>query len=252
MHVIGIIPARYESVRFPGKLLAPIQGKSLIQRCYENGKRAPSLKDLVVATDDERILSHIHTIGGEAVLTSPSCQNGTERLAEVVRNYPQYSYADIIVNIQGDEPLVEPEAIEAIIFALKDNPKASMATACIPLDPSEASDSSKVKVVLNLAGEALYFSRALIPAGKSLSMQTTAPYYKHIGIYAYRKDFLLAYAKIPSTPLQLAEDLEQLKVLECGYTIQVAIINSQSMGVDTPEDLIKVEKLIACKPNISL
>lgn len=247
--VIGIIPARFGSTRFPGKPLVKILDKSLIQRTYENAKKSARLHHLVVATDDLRILNHVRSFGGEAIMTSAHCQTGSDRLVEVLKqSYPLENDA-IIINIQGDEPCIEIDVIDQVIEALAASPDAVMSTAVMKLESAEdASNSSTVKCVLDRNHYALYFSRALIPGGKSLSFQDGVTYYKHLGIYGYRKDFLLKYAELEPTPLQLAEDLEQLKVLEHGYRIKAAIVNSRSIGVDTPEDTQKVEELL-CKLN---
>lgn len=250
--IIAIVPARYASTRFPGKPLVPILGKTLIQRTYENAQRCPLLDDLVVATDDQRIFDHVLDFGGKVVMTSSECATGTDRLAEVIRHNPQFDQADIIVNIQGDEPCLDPVITTKMIEALLGDAAAVMSTAVVPLrSEEEAIQSSINKCVIDLNGYALYFSRALIPAGRTLCFIPSNTYYRHVGIYAYRRSFLLKYAELPPTPLQLAEDLEQLKVLEHGYKIKTVIVDSISIGVDVPEDIKKVEQLL-CKPNTSL
>jgi 3-deoxy-manno-octulosonate cytidylyltransferase (CMP-KDO synthetase) len=246
--VIGIIPARFGSKRFPGKTLADINGKTLVQCTYENALLSKSLEALYVATDDQRIMEAVVNFGGRAILTSPSCPTGSDRLAEVLR-MPEFSEVEVVMNIQGDEPCLEPEVIDQVIAALISDPLASMSTACMPIHSQEESDNPNcVKCVLDLQGNALYFSRARIPAGFDCQLKN---YNKHLGVYAYRKEFLLHYAALPPTPLQLAEDLEQLKVLEHGFRIKVAKVNSQSIGVDTPEDLIKVKSRL-CRQNTYL
>ena len=247
--IIGLIPARYGSKRFPGKPLVDINGKSLIQVTYENALLCRSFDDLYVATDDLRIRDAVADFGGKAILTSPSCLTGTDRLAEAASKL-ECGADTIIVNVQGDEPCLEVEVIDKVITALTSDREASMSTACMPIESLIESDNPNcVKCVFDLNGNALYFSRARLPHG--FGYQTNAKYYKHLGIYAYRKSFLTRYASLPPTPLQLAEDLEQLKVLEHGYKIKVAIVNSESIGVDTPEDLIKVKKRL-CRQNTSL
>jgi 3-deoxy-manno-octulosonate cytidylyltransferase (CMP-KDO synthetase) len=244
---VAIIPARYGSTRFPAKLLVPILGKSLIQRTYENACRCEALDNIVVATDDVRLFEHVRTFGGRAIMTSPTCYNGTERVAEAYRHYylANEHRVEIVVNLQGDEPCVEPSAIEAIVEALRADPSAAMSTAITPIrSMSEALNSSVVKCVTDLNGHAIYFSRSLIPGNKNSKYDPTVPCYRHIGIYGFRPDFLSTYVKLPSTPLQQAEDLEQLKVLEHGYRIKTALVNSFSIGVDTPEDIGRLEEAL--------
>jgi 3-deoxy-manno-octulosonate cytidylyltransferase (CMP-KDO synthetase) len=249
LKIVGIIPARYGSTRFPGKILAPIAGKTLIERTYHNARLSPLLQHLVVATDDQRIYDHVHSFGGEVVMTSPTCATGTDRLVEAVKKDPRFNDIDIIVNIQGDEPCVDPQVTQQVIEALINDPFAVMSTAVVQLTClEEAHNPSIVKCVMDTSGNALYFSRALIPAGHTQTMQPHVNYYRHIGIYAYRRDFLLQYAELPRTPLQNAEDLEQLKILEHGFRIKTAVVNQTSIGVDTPEDIQKVEQWL-CKQN---
>lgn len=239
MEIIGIIPARYQSQRFPGKPLAKIFDKTLIEHTYLNARRVKGIDHLVIATDDKRIFDHAKSFEADVVMTSPDCPTGSDRLAEVVKGDIRFSKSSIIVNIQGDEPIVDPGAIEAMIQKLKDDKHAVMSTAATRLLEEEAQSTSVVKVVCDLNGRALYFSRSLIPGSLK---KREFPYLKHLGLYAYRKDFLLKYNTLPPTPLQLHEDLEQLKVLEHGYSIQVAIVKEGGIGVDLPEDIQKVEK----------
>jgi len=250
--ILGIIPARYASSRLPGKLLLPILGKTLIQRTFENAQRIPLLSHLIVATDHQAIFDHVQSFGGQALMTSPTCQNGTERLAEVLKTHPEWLDADAIVNIQGDEPFVDPQAVNQAIELLLGDPSAQMATlATLLKTEEEALSSAVVKCVIDQASNALYFSRALIPSNKQQQFNPANLYYRHIGLYIYRPDFLLTYQELPTTALQLEEDLEQLKVLEYGYRIKVAITATPSLGVDLPEDIQKVEQWL-CKQNISL
>lgn len=243
---MGIIPARYASTRFPGKILSPIAGKTLIQRTYENAKRVKGLDALVVATDDEKIFKHVKEFA-PVVMTSPTHQTGTDRLAEVLRSHSEYD-AELIVNIQGDEPCIDPHFIEKVIEGLKSDPEAVMGTAVTPLAKEDAYNRAVVKCVMDQKGRALYFSRSLIPAGRTGEWQEGVDYFRHVGLYVYRRNFLLKYAEVPMCPLQKAEDLEQLKVLEAGYKIHVVVVEGTSIGVDTPEDIQKVEKLI-CQQN---
>lgn len=244
---LAIIPARYASTRFPGKLLTPIGDKTLIQHTYENAKRCRMLSEVLVATDDLKILRHVESFGGRAVMTAPTCLNGTERASEAYKTHylPNAHPLDVIINLQGDEPSVEPETIEAIIQQLLDDPSAMMSTAVSPIfSEEEALNPSVVKCVVNSRNEAIYFSRELIPASKSKKFNPETNYYKHIGIYAFRPDFLLKYVTLENTPLQMSEDLEQLKVIEHGYSIKVAFIKHSIIGVDTPEDLKRVEPFL--------
>lgn len=250
--ILGIIPARYGSTRFPGKMLFPIADKTLIQHTHENAKRFDILNSVVVATDDQRIFDHVKGFGGDVVMTSLSCATGTDRLVEALQQNPRFDDASIIINIQGDEPCLDPTVVQKVIDALKSDPLAVMSTAIVRLESNEdALNPSIVKCVIDNNNNALYFSRALIPAGHKMQMQSHIPYYRHMGIYCYRREFLLHYAELPATPLQLAEDLEQLKVLEHGFRIKTALVDSFSIGVDRPEDIKKVEQWL-CKQNTSL
>lgn len=239
--IIGIIPARYASTRFPGKPLILIQGKSLLQRTYENAKKA-KLDELIVATDDEKIFEHVKGFGGKVMMTSPDHLTGTDRIAEVLQRNPNWMKAAVIINIQGDEPCIEPSSLDAIVEALISDPSANMSTAVTPLRTKiEAESSAVVKCVFDKKNHALYFSRTLLPSNKKHAYNPSASYYRHIGVYAFRPSFLLEYGKLPPTPLQLEEDLEQLKILEHGYRIKIAVLDHISIGVDTPEDIKQVE-----------
>lgn len=239
MTAVAIIPARYGSERFPGKPLVPILGKSLIQRTYEQVKKCPSLRMVCVATDDARIFHHVQGFGGEVFLTSSDCPTGTDRIAALVEE--QRIEDAYIINVQGDEPCVRPEDIEKLCALLKTS--VPMATLITPLkEVEEASLSSIVKCVCNQKGEALYFSRSKIPFNGVC--------YRHLGIYGFQRSFLLKYARLPATPLQQAEDLEQLKVLEHGYPIHVRVVEEPGPEVNRPEDIVKVEQYL-CKQNSS-
>lgn len=251
MAALGIIPARFGSSRFPGKPLALILGKSLIQHTYENATLCQDLEKVVVATDDQRIYDHVLKFGGEVVMTSKAHPTGTDRLQEVVTNYNQYSDYELIVNVQGDEPCVNPGAISALIELLRADETAAMATPVTRLvDAHEAQNSSVVKCVKDRDNNALYFSRALIPSGHSGEFNPQLNYYRHLGLYVYRRWFLLKYASLPNSPLQEAENLEQLKVLENGYRIKVAEVDGVTPDVNHPEDIKKVEQYL-CKLNSS-
>lgn len=249
---MGVIPARYGSSRFPGKPLADICGKSLIQRTYESSKKCDTLDEIFVATDDKRIFDHVLAFGGQAVMTSPSCPTGSERIIEAIEKDPRLKEASIIINIQGDEPCIEPIVIQSVVKILLDDSSAVMSTAVMKIHSEiEALNPSVVKCSMDCHGQALYFSRSLIPGGVGAKYNPSLTYFKHIGIYGYRREFLLTYGRLSQTPLQLAEDLEQLKVLEHGYRIKTAIVESSSISVDNPEDIKKVESLL-CKQNTYL
>lgn len=250
--IIGIIPARYGSSRFPGKPLVSIAGKTLLQRTYENARQVSILDELVVATDDQRIFEHVQNFGGHAIMTSAACPTGTDRLAEVLMHYPDWLNANVVINIQGDEPCINPRAIDEVARILIQDPMASMSTAITPLiTQEEALSPSIVKCVIDQYQNALYFSRSLVPSNKQMVFRPEQSYFRHIGLYAYRPSFVLTYQRLPATPLQLAEDLEQLKVLEHGYRIKVVVIDEAGVDVNNPEDINKVEQWI-CKQNIFL
>ena len=236
MMIVGIVPARFASVRFPGKPLAPLAGKPMLLHVLEAARAARKLSRVAVATDDERIAEVVRGARGEVVLTSPEAASGTDRLAEAARSIP----ADIYVNIQGDEPMMSPENIDRAVEALLDSPEKRIATLAIPMPPGEAADPNTVKVAVARDGRALYFSRAPIPFPRS-----GAPaYLKHLGLYAYRAATLAEVAALPPSPLEKTESLEQLRWLEAGYDIWVAPASSDSIGVDTPEDLARVEEFL--------
>ena len=235
MRFIGIIPARYASTRFPGKPLADIGGKPMIQRVYEQAKKA--LSTVVVATDDERIYNTVLQFGGEAVMTSPACKCGTERCQEVASQLG-LTKDDVVINIQGDEPFIQPSQIEAIQSCFP----TEIATLVKPF--AEGEDITNVntpKVVINRHHYAMYFSRSVIPYTRC--EPTTM--YKHIGMYAYRADILNEIVQLEQTPLEKAESLEQLRWLENGYPIKVAISNTYSIGIDTPEDLERARQFLS-------
>ena len=245
-NVLGIIPARYGSTRLPGKLLIPILNKTVIQRTFENAQQIKLINQLMIATDDEKIFQHVKDFGAHVVMTSKACLNGTERLAEVLRNNPELQKVDAIVNIQGDEPFLDVNAIDQAIQLLLKDSLASMSTLVTPIrSEEEALAPSIVKCIMDREQNALYFSRTLIPSNHKQQYNPEHTYYRHIGLYVYRPEFLLQYQASPSTPLQLEEDLEQLKVLERGFRIKVAITDHASIGVDVPEDLKKIEQWLS-------
>lgn len=235
MKIGCIIPARYESTRLPGKPLRMIHGKTLIRRVYERASLAKVPDAVLVATDHKDIEKEVLSFGGVPVMTSPDCPTGTDRLAEVIAVHPEF---DIIVNVQGDEPLIDPDVIDRLAECLAGRPDLDMATVATPLKEEEQDDPSCVKVVVSQKGEALYFSRSLIPYPRH---DFAASPLKHVGIYAYRRDFLSAYAKMAQTPLEKTESLEQLRALEMGYKIGVIQEKTADIGIDTPEDLAKAE-----------
>lgn len=250
--VIGIIPARYASTRFPAKMLAQISGKSVIQRTYESAKKCQSLDALYIATDDDRIVHHAKSFGANVLMTSISCQNGTERMIDAITTYPELANANLVVNIQGDMPCIEASLLSKVIDALQKNPQDVMATAIAPIDThADLHNPAVVKCVPDRNGHALYFSRSPIPATKNMKELPGTHHFKHIGLYAFQIDFLMRYGTLPSTPLQTIEDLEQLKVLEHGYKIRVVEVQESGPSVDHPDDIQKVEKWL-CAKNVSL
>lgn len=240
--VLGVIPARYKSTRFPGKPLTPILGKPMIQRTYEQAKQAKKLDKLVVATDDERIAECVRNFGGDVVMTSESCPNGTERCDEAAKNLG--GTWDIVVNIQGDEPLIEPEIIDGVVEALQNSPDAVYSTACTPLKHEEVAMRGRVKCILDKEGYAIYFSRGFIPHNKDGEVKKDYTYLLHLGLQCYDRKFLSKYPKMEATPLQKQEDLEQLKVIENGYKIKVITVDHSAHGVDEPEDVQSIEAII--------
>ncbi|MFA6056393.1 MAG: 3-deoxy-manno-octulosonate cytidylyltransferase [Thermodesulfovibrionales bacterium] len=240
MPVAVIIPARYDSTRFPGKPLCTLKGKPLIQHVYENSKRSRLAQDVIVATDSETIFERVLAFGGKAVMTDKNHPSGTDRIAEVAASLDY----DIIVNVQGDEPLIRPEMIDDVITALDDT-RASIGTLIKKIeDPVEISDNNVVKVVFDKERFALYFSRAAIPFRAPHSEIRMPEYYKHIGIYSYRRDVLLSLAGMEQTELEKIEKLEQLRALENGLKIKVKETFLETFGIDTPEDLERVEKCL--------
>lgn len=237
MRTLCVIPARYASTRLPGKPLADICGKPMICRVLERASRAQKPEKVIVATDDERIYDVVRAESGEAILTRADHPTGTDRLAEVAEAYPE---VDLIVNVQGDEPLIEPSVIDDLIAPFEMDENLPMATVMVRMDDAaEQLNPNNVKVIVDKLGYALYFSRSLVPYPRAAA----GPVYKHIGIYAYRRDFLLRYARLEPTPLERAESLEQLRALENGYGIRVLETDCRFVGVDTPEDLALVNKI---------
>jgi 3-deoxy-manno-octulosonate cytidylyltransferase (CMP-KDO synthetase) len=245
--VLGVIPARLASTRFPAKALAPLHGKPLLQHVWERTCQAKYLQRLLIATDDDTIATVAKKFGAEVRMTSPHHLSGTDRVAEAASAYPH----TLIVNIQGDEPLIDPSAIDAAVLALLEDDEAPMGTLAKRIeDFSEITNPNVVKVLMGLDGRALYFSRSPIPYDRGGG----ARYFKHIGLYAYRREFLLAYPDLPVGPLEQVEKLEQLRALENGHKIRVAETEYESFCVDKPEDQARVEQLFGTRgvwPNTS-
>jgi 3-deoxy-manno-octulosonate cytidylyltransferase (CMP-KDO synthetase) len=239
--IVGIIPARYGSTRLPGKPLADIGGKPMIRHVYERASEAKMLDWCIVATDDERVSEAVRGFGGHAVMTPSDLLSGTDRVAFVARSLPD---ADIVVNIQGDEPLIEPSMIDATVRLVASDSKVHVGTPVRVIDREEDLENpSVVKTVLDSLGSCLYFSRSAIPFARNASDGSwlkTHRYYKHIGLYVYRRDFLIQLSEMTPTPLELAESLEQLRILEHGYTIRGGITEHDSIPVDTAADLERV------------
>jgi len=240
---IGVIPARFASTRFPGKPLVDILGKTMIERVYAQASKATSLYRVIVATDDSRIFEHVRSFGGEVIMTSPLHASGTDRCAEVVAQLGD-SNAGIVVNIQGDEPFIEPDQIDQLVGLFAD-PDCQIGTLVKRIaDAEDLHSNTVIKVVRDLKGKALYFSRNAIPhvRGVKQDMLDSATFFKHIGIYAYRAEVLKTLAALPVSELESTEGLEQLRWLENGHAIHLAETEHESNSVDTPEDL---ERMLA-------
>jgi len=241
--IAGIIPARYGSTRLPGKALKPIAGKSMIQRVYERTVQCSRLTALYVATDDERIAAAVQTFGGQSIATSPDCQSGTDRAAEAVRTLD----ADIVANIQGDQPFIDPFMIDECVQPFLEDDTLGMCTLMYPIAKTEDyRNPACVKVVTDLHGNALYFSRSFIPYPQK---EIPHSVYEHIGLYVYTKEFLLKLAALPPTPLERIESLEQLRVLEHGYRLRVVETHCRDcefhgFSVDTEEDIARAEAML--------
>ncbi|MBS1683778.1 MAG: 3-deoxy-manno-octulosonate cytidylyltransferase [Bacteroidetes bacterium] len=240
MKILGVIPARYASTRLPGKPLIDIGGKTMIQRVYEQAQQSLTLTQVIVATDDQRIYDTVAGFGGAVVMTAPDHQNGTGRCAEVLAKTDQAP--DVIINIQGDEPFIQPDQIDTLA-GLFSNEKCSIGTLIKKSEDMELLQRpSIIKATVDKDLRALYFSRSVIPFRRNPDLTTT--YYKHIGIYGYRAEVLREIVKLPPSPLELTESLEQLRWLENGYTIYTALTDHESIAVDVPEDVERVRSLI--------
>jgi 3-deoxy-manno-octulosonate cytidylyltransferase (CMP-KDO synthetase) len=247
VRTLGVVPARYGAQRFPGKPLALIAGKSLVQRVYEQAAKAERLDKVVVATEDTRILEAVEAFGGDAMLTSPECATGTDRVAEVARAYD----CELVLNIQGDEPLMRPEMIDQLVSGMQADPKCVMGTLARKLESAANLDNPNVvKVALAQNGAALYFTRSRVPFVRDAKTSDApewlklANFYKHLGIYAFQREFLLKFVALPQSDLEKTEKLEQLRALENGFAIKVWITPHDSIGVDRPEDVELVEEIL--------
>lgn len=239
MNVVAVIPARYDSTRFRGKPLAMICGKPMIQRVYENVVTANMIDRVIVATDNKEVAEAVEGFGGEVCMTSSAHATGTDRVAEAAKDID----AQLIINVQGDEPLLPPDAIEQAAYPLLKDRTIPMGTLkTVIRETEDSSNINIVKVVTDCRDFALYFSRSLIPFEKSKDTDTV--FFRHIGLYVYRKDFLLKFSRLSQLPLEKAESLEQLRALEHGYSIKVSETDYHPVGVDVPGDIALVEKLI--------
>lgn len=238
-HIIGLIPSRWDSSRFPGKPLHLIAGKPLVQHVWERVSQCSRLDDIAIATDDQRIFDAATAFGARVIMTSPDHPSGSDRLAEAVQSFPGATH---VVNIQGDEPLIDPALIDSLTDALVSDEALSMATVACPITEEEDLDNPNiVKVALARNGDALYFSRSVIPYARHPRI---TPPLRHLGIYAYRRDFLENYVRWEPTPLEQTESLEQLRALENSARIRVILTDHVSVGVDTPEQADQVEQIL--------
>ena len=247
MNALCVIPARFGSKRFPGKPLVDLCGKPLIQHVWERVCQARTLSAVVVATDDERIFQAVKRFGGDTVMTSPECASGSDRVGEVMRSRSE----EVVVNVQGDEPLIDPKCVDLLVDEFDSSPGLGMATLARPLSYQQAENPNAVKVVCDKEGYALYFSRSRIPFWRDTedASQSSPEYLLHIGVYAYRAETLRRFLQLPVSRLEKTEKLEQLRALENGIRIKVIKGNWPCCGVDTPEDLEKAGKLIAERSN---
>jgi 3-deoxy-manno-octulosonate cytidylyltransferase (CMP-KDO synthetase) len=237
---VAVIPARFSSTRLPGKPLADIHGRPMIEYVYRRASDAASVSRVIVATDDRRVYDAVNGFGGEVVMTSPHHRTGSDRVAEVAAQLSE----DLVVNVQGDEPLLAPAMIDDAVAACAADPSVMMSTVRHPItDPGEIASAAVVKVVTDLRGRALYFTRAAVPFLRDPG--TRATWFKHVGLYVYRRTFLLTLAALPPTPLELSESLEQLRALEHGHAIMTVESRHDALGVDTPDDLERVRRRIA-------
>ena len=238
MQILCVIPSRINSTRLPRKPLLPIQGKPMIQWVYENASRCKLLTDVVVATDSEEIAAIIKNIGGKYLLTDPNLQTGSDRVAAVAEHYPN---ADVVINLQGDEPFIQPYMLETLVSPYLAGETPDMTTLAYPLDMEKFNDPGTVKVITDTRGNALYFSRSPIPYFR---VPGVAPVYNHMGLYAFRRDFLLEYTKLPQTPLEKTEALEQLRALEHGFNIRVCLTENKTLEINTQEEYERAQEFV--------
>ncbi|WP_332695106.1 3-deoxy-manno-octulosonate cytidylyltransferase [Halalkalibacter lacteus] len=243
MKVVGVIPARYGSTRFPGKPLALINGKPMIQRVYEQVKKSTELETVVVATDHEDIKKVVEAFGGTAIMTRTDHETGSDRISEVTQKVE----GDFYVNVQGDEPLIRPELIDALVQAAKESPEAVVTAKTAIKHLEDVSNPNVVKVVTDKNGFALYFSRSATPYNRSGLEHT---YFKHLGLYGYPKDVLNKFVELPPSDFEKIEVLEQLRLIENGFSIKVVETQYDAVGVDTPEDIAKVEMILGGTVNV--
>lgn len=239
--VVVVIPSRYAATRLPGKPLVNLAGKPMVQRVYEQAKLAQTVHRVLVATDDQRIVDAVLAFGGEARMTRSDHRTGTERIAEVAA----HEAGDVFVNVQGDEPLIDPVAVDTAVAALLEDPPAQIATVATPIrHVPDIMDPNVVKTVLDFDSNALYFSRAPIPWVRDTPQKVHVKYWKHLGLYVFQRDALLEYPTLPQGELEKIEQLEQLRWLENGWKIRVAEVEHDAVSVDVPEDVTRVEKLL--------
>ena len=239
--IVIVIPARYGSTRLPGKPLIQFAGKPMVQHVYERARRARNASRVIVATDDERIMKAVEAFGGEARMTRHDHRTGTERIAEVAA----HTQGDIFVNVQGDEPLLDPAAVDTAVTFLQEDPPAAISTVAVPIrKPADIMDPNVVKTVLDFDGNALYFSSAPIPWVRDTGAQVQARHLKHLGLYVFRRDALLEYPTLPQGELERLEQLEQLRWLENGWKVRVAEVEHDAVSVDVPDDVARVEELL--------
>lgn len=242
MKIIGVIPARYDSTRFPGKPLVDIKGKSMIKRVYEQALKSKLINKVIVATDDKRIFDHVKSFGGEPIMTLKKHKSGTDRINEVVKKLN----CDLVVNIQGDEPFIDPENIDKAIKPFLSEKGFNVSTLAVKIkNMTELSDPNTVKVIFDINEFALYFSRGIIPYDKEMMLtfklkMSNKNFYKHIGLYVFRKTFLKKFSEMKKSQLEESEKLEQLRILENGEKIKIVLTNKDSVSIDTPEDLLSL------------
>lgn len=240
MRILCVIPSRINSTRVPRKPLLLVQGKPMIQWVYENAARCKAISNVIVATDSEEIASLIQSIGGKAIMTDPHIQTGSDRVAVAAEHYPD---ADVVINLQGDEPFIKPRMLEQLVSPYIAGESPDMTTLAHPLDMQiNYPQPGAVKVIMDIHGNALYFSRSPIPYFRT--QERHAPVYHHIGLYAFRRDFLMTYKTLPQTPLEKIESLEQLRALEHGFKIRVCLTEDKTLEINTPEEYEQAQKFV--------